>query len=101
MTDTTVPRRLRRAAAADYLQERGIPITEKTLANRNAGGLGPFPEYLGTIPFYRVDVLNAWLESAFTPESPVTVTRRKAAAQASVSPRRPTRRGTAQLASTS
>jgi hypothetical protein len=81
MTDTPAPspqRRLRRAAAAKYLDNvHGIPHTEKTLRNRNAAGLGPKPEYLGTIPFYTVQVLDAYAATAFTPESPVTTTRRK------------------------
>lgn len=78
-TNVSRPRRLRRAQAADYLREaHGIDIKEKTLANRNASGLGPFPEYLGTIPFYRPEVLDAWADTAFTDESPVTVTRRRA-----------------------
>jgi hypothetical protein len=72
-------RRLRRGEAAHYLQEvHGIPLSEKTLANRNAAGLEPRPEYLGTIPFYRPEALDAWAERAFTPESPVAVTRRRA-----------------------
>jgi hypothetical protein len=87
MSETALPtdarprtRRLRRALAVVYLdEEHGITMTEKTLANRNASGLGPFPEYLGTIPFYLVEVLDAWAEEAFTPESPVAMTRRKAA----------------------
>jgi hypothetical protein len=58
----------------------GIEIQEKTLRNRNAAGLDPKPEYLGTIPFYRPEVLDAFAETAFTPESPVTVTRRRIAA---------------------
>jgi hypothetical protein len=85
VTPTSVPRprRLRRAKAVVYLDEvHGIEIEEKTLANRNAAGLGPKPEYFGTIPFYRTEVLDAWAESAFTSESPVAVTRRKAAALA-------------------
>jgi hypothetical protein len=77
------PKRLRRPAAADYLKEvHGIDIEEKTLANRNSAGLGPKPEYLGTLPYYRVDELDAWAETAFTPESPVAVTRRQARAAA-------------------
>jgi hypothetical protein len=54
---------------------------EKTLANRNARGLGPKPEYFGTIPFYREEVLDEFVATAFTPESPVAVTRRKIAAK--------------------
>jgi len=49
----------------------GIEMTEKTLRNRNAAGLDPKPEYFGTIPFYRPEVLDAFAKSAFTAESPV------------------------------
>jgi hypothetical protein len=82
MTDTTTwPRRLRRAEAARYLREvHGVPLSEKTLGNRNASGLEPRPEYLGTIPYYRPEALDAWAATAFTQESPVAVTRRKVAA---------------------
>jgi hypothetical protein len=85
ITPTSVPppRRLRRAKAVVYLAEvHGIEIEEKTLGNRNAAGLGPKPEYFGTIPFYRTEVLDAWAESTFTAESPVAVSRRKTAALA-------------------
>jgi hypothetical protein len=66
-----------------YLKDvHGIDLEEKTLANRNAGGRGPKPEYFGTVPFYRTEVLDDWAETAFTAESPVAETRRKAAALA-------------------
>jgi hypothetical protein len=81
MSDTSISppqQRLRRAAAAAYLREKhGIPFTEKTLRNRNAAGLGPLPEYLGTLPFYTPERLDDFARTAFTPESPVTVTRRR------------------------
>src|SRR5215472_2133359 len=81
MTEPTAPRpchRLRRRAVPQYMREyHGIEMTEKTLRNRNAAGLDPKPEYLGTIPYYRPEVLDAFAESAFTAESPVTVTRRR------------------------
>jgi hypothetical protein len=74
----TAKRRLRRPAAAQRLNEmHGIPMTSKTLANRNAAGLEPKPEYLGTIPFYTEEKLDAWAATAFTAESPVAVTRRR------------------------
>jgi hypothetical protein len=73
------PKRLRRTKAVDYLEkEHGIRLEEKTLANRNAAGLGPRPEYLGTIPYYSTTTLDNWAADAFTSESPVAVTRRKA-----------------------
>jgi hypothetical protein len=84
MIETTAPaapplKRRRRAEAAQYLREvHGIPYTEKTLANRNAAGLRPRPEYLGTIPFYTDPELDDFAATAFTAESPVAVTRRKA-----------------------
>jgi hypothetical protein len=75
---TLWPRRMRRADAVRYLREVcGIPFEEKTLANRNAAGLAPRPEYLGTIPFYRPEVLDAFAATVFTSESPVAVTRRR------------------------
>jgi hypothetical protein len=75
------PRRMRRKMATRYLKEvHGIDMAEKTLRNRCAAGLDPRPEYLGTVPFYRPEVLDAFAETAFTPESPVTVTRRRIAA---------------------
>ena len=81
MSDTPSPapqRRLRRAGAAQYLNDvHGIPYSEKTLRNRNAAGLEPRPEYLGTIPFYTPQKLDEFAATAFTPESPVTVTRRR------------------------
>jgi hypothetical protein len=78
MADLQFPRRMRRNQAAQYLNEvHGIPIEPKTLANRNAAGQGPKPEYLGTIPFYRPEVLDAYAETAFTVESPVALTRRR------------------------
>jgi hypothetical protein len=81
MNDTPTPspqRRLRRAEAAEYLRRvYGIPYSEKTLRNRNATGLEPLPEYLGTIPFYTLERLDTYADTAFTPESPVTVTRRR------------------------
>jgi hypothetical protein len=78
MPDPRFPQRMRRNLAAQYLNEvHGIPFESKTLANRNAAGLDPKPEYLGTIPFYRDVVLDAYAETAFTPESPVAVTRRR------------------------
>jgi hypothetical protein len=91
VSDTSTPapqQRLRRAEAAEYLrQKHGIPHTEKTLRNRNAAGLGPKPEYLGTIPFYTPQGLDEYAATAFTPESPVTVTRRRyAEARRSVTP---------------
>jgi hypothetical protein len=83
MSDASTPspqKRLRRGAAAEYLNDRhGIPYTEKTLRNRNASGLEPLPEYLGTIPFYTLQRLDNFAATAFTPESPVTVTRRRLA----------------------
>lgn len=81
-TETLNParRRLRRSEAAQYLREQhGIPFTDKTLQNRNAAGLGPKPAYLGTIPFYTPEELDKFAETAFTPESPVAVTRRRIA----------------------
>jgi hypothetical protein len=73
------PQRMRRADAARYLQTvHGIPLTAKTLLNRSAAGLDPRPEYLGTIPYYRRNALDQWAEQAFTAESPVAVTRRRA-----------------------
>ena len=81
MNDTPTPspqRRLRRAEAAEYLRRvHGIPYSEKTLRNRNATGLEPRPEYLGTIPFYTPQKLDDFARTAFTPESPVTATRRR------------------------
>lgn len=58
-------------------QEHGIEMTVKTLRNRNAAGRDPKPEYLGTIPYYTAEVLDAFAENAFTAESPVTVIRRR------------------------
>jgi hypothetical protein len=78
LTNTTAKRRLRRPEAAQRLNDvHGIPMTPKTLANRNAAGLEPKPEYLGTIPFYTEEKLDAWAATAFTTESPVAVTRRR------------------------
>jgi hypothetical protein len=81
MSETTHPikRKRRRSEAASYLQAHGIPFTDKTLANRNAAGLRPRPVYLGTIPFYDQNELDDFIAGAFTAESPVAVTRRKAA----------------------
>jgi hypothetical protein len=77
MTDPIA--RMRRAEAAGYLREaHGVPFTERTLASRNAAGLDPKPEYLGTVPYYRKEVLDEFAAVAFTPESPVAVTRRRA-----------------------
>jgi hypothetical protein len=71
-------KRYRRPEAARYLREvHDIPFEAKTLANRNAAGLPPKPDYLGTIPFYRQEVLDAFAETAFAEESPVTATRRR------------------------
>jgi hypothetical protein len=70
---------MRRASARTYLKEvHDIDMEEKTLANRNARGLGPRPQYLGTIPYYTAETLDAWAETAFTDASPVAVTRRRA-----------------------
>jgi hypothetical protein len=70
---------MRRVEAAEYLQGvHGIPFTERTLASRNAAGLDPKPEYLGTVPYYRQGVLDEFAATAFLPESPVTGTRRRA-----------------------
>jgi hypothetical protein len=81
MTDQTVKtwtRRMRRKIASEYLLEvHGLEFSEKALRNRNASGLPPKPEYLGAIPFYRPEVLDEFAERAFTPESPVTVLRRR------------------------
>ena len=64
--------------ASRYLREvHGIDLEERTLRNRNAAGLRPKPEYLGTIPFYRIETLDEFAETAFTQESPVAVTRRR------------------------
>jgi hypothetical protein len=84
MADTTHPNpKRRRAEAAQYLRDQhGIPYTDKTLANRAAAGLRPKPVYLGTIPYYTETELDDYAATAFTPESPVAVTRRKAAALA-------------------
>jgi hypothetical protein len=77
-TISSPKRRLRRLEAARRLNDvHGIPMTPKTLANRNAAGLEPRPEYLGTIPFYSEDKLDAWAATAFTSESPVAATRRR------------------------
>lgn len=88
------PRRMRREQAARYLQEvHGIPLEPRTLANRNASGLGPKPEYFGTIPYYRPEVLDQFAVTCFTPESPVTLTRRRTAeAEARHSAAAPARR---------
>ena len=78
MSNPQFPRRMRRGPACQYLNEvHGIPMGPKTLANRNAAGLGPKPEYLGTIPFYRTEALDAFAATAFTTESPVAATRRR------------------------
>ena len=68
---------MRRPRATQYLEVvYGIELHPKTLANRNAAGLGPRPEYLGTVPYYRREVLDEFAQTAFSSESPVTTNRR-------------------------
>jgi hypothetical protein len=72
------PRRMRRERATKYLREvHGIEFKPKTLANRNAAGKGPFPEYLGGVPYYTRLVLDEFAETAFTPTSPFTAEKRR------------------------
>ena len=92
------PRRMRRALAVEYLKEvHGFDWEEKTLRNRNAAGHDPRPQYLGTIPYYTPERLDAFAEVAFTDESPVAETRRRARRAAEVYSAVPAQAGNALL----
>jgi hypothetical protein len=55
---------LRRRAAAAYLREkRGIPCSEKTLANLACIGGGPVYRLFGRIPLYTSFDLDAYADS--------------------------------------
>jgi hypothetical protein len=78
MPNPNYPLKMRRKRARDYLEEvHSIELTEKTLTNRASQGLPPKPVYLGTVPYYTQERLDQFAETAFTDESPVSVTRRR------------------------
>lgn len=50
-------------AAAEFLQERGFTISEKTLAKYRCVGTGPSFRHFGRFPRYREDWLEEWARS--------------------------------------
>ena len=66
------PALLRRAQAAAYLRERGIPVTPNGLAKLAVLGDGPPMTYYGRIPLYAVEALDRWAAEKL--EAPVTST---------------------------
>jgi len=51
----------RRREAAEYIRERGIPISASTLAKYACLGGGPEMRYFGRIPLYEIAALDAWV----------------------------------------
>lgn len=65
--------RLRRKDVPAYLLDRyGIPVALATLNKMASVGGGPIMQYVGRIPLYAVDDLNAWAEARLS--QPVTST---------------------------
>lgn len=56
-------KRLTRAEAAQFLQERGYPVAAATLAKYVVTGDGPRRETFGRKPLYKPSDLIAWIES--------------------------------------
>ena len=54
---------LKRPEAADYLTERGLPITKSTLQKYAATGGGPPYEIFGIYALYRPPRLDAWADA--------------------------------------
>lgn len=53
-------RYLRRAEAARYVREQGLPCSEKTLAKYAVIGGGPIYSKFGRYPVYTAEDLDAW-----------------------------------------
>lgn len=60
-------KRLTRAEAAQFLQERGYHVAISTLAKYAAIGGGPKRETFGRKPLYKPSDLIAWIKSKTTP----------------------------------
>lgn len=54
---------IRRADAAAYIQEKGLPCTTSTLAKYASLGGGPAYAKFGNVPVYTHADLDAWVES--------------------------------------
>ncbi len=62
------PRRLRRAAASQYLKDHwGIERAPATLAKLACVGGGPRFEHAGRVPLYPEPELDAWAEAVLSP----------------------------------
>ena len=57
---------LNRIQAAQYLSERGLTVSPKTLQNWATTGGGPAYQRFGKLAVYTADALNAWAESKLT-----------------------------------
>jgi hypothetical protein len=67
MTCTPWPKRLRSAAALEYLAAvHGITPTDKTLRNWRWQGRGPRWEYIGNTPYVTPAELDRWVEATLT-----------------------------------
>lgn len=68
-------RLLRRKAAAAYLSENYGIGTLSSLATYAYEGTGPEMQYIGRIPLYSIDALDAWARSRMS--GPVCTARRR------------------------
>lgn len=78
MTTETRPRIRRSEVPAYLLQKFGIPVALKTLNKMASVGGGPLMTYVGRIPLYHVDDLDAWAEQRLS--KPVASTAERTAA---------------------
>jgi len=71
--------RIRRSEVPGYmLQKFGIPIALRTLTKMASVGGGPLMTYVGRIPLYHVDDLDAWAAQRLS--KPVASTAERTAA---------------------
>lgn len=71
--------RMRRSEVPAYLMKKyGIPIALKTLNKLASTGGGPVMQYVGRVPLYRPEDLDAWAEQRLS--APVDSTAGRSAA---------------------
>jgi hypothetical protein len=74
--------KFRRTEATAYLREKhGIDRAAKTLAKLASIGGGPFMTYIGRIPFYTPDALDAYAQKITSRPVRSTADRRQAMAE--------------------
>ena len=60
-------RLLSRKESADYLKERGFPVSPNTLQKYVTVGGGPLYQIFGNRALYTTDNLDSWAEQKLTP----------------------------------